>query len=170
MTKNPDKEFCEDPTDLHRAVGSALAMWSLVERGLVSALRSIAKIESYAVSEAIIASNKSFRGRIELIDTILLVEPMPDNAMNAWKILKKRLSKCNSERNGLDHFTIVHHTENKPCDGYAVAPLYSPVISAAKGEPLLLTLSEIANIEERFLQLGGDLEWFDRENGILQFR
>ena len=137
-------------------------MWSQVERGLVLAFRSIAKIESYAVAEAIMSATQSFRGRMKMIDTIIVVEPLPDKTLAVWKDLKKRLEKCNNERNGLAHFSIVHHTKHKPTDGYALAPLFSPAISAARGEPLLLTPTEIAEIENRFLQLGGDLQWFER--------
>jgi hypothetical protein len=161
------RQFCEEPSFLHQAVGSALATWSLVERGFVSAFCSIANIENYAVAEAIISSTKSFRGRIDMIDTVILVQPLPEQSMIAWKELKKRLSKCNSERNGLAHFSIVHHTEYKRTDGYALAPLYSPVISAAKGEPLLLTPSDIAEIENRFLQLAGDLGSFARPDELV---
>ena len=162
MTKTEDKKFSNDAAPLHQAIGSALAMWSQVERGLVLAFRSIAKIESYAVAEAIMSTTQSFRGRMKMIDTILVVEPLPDKTLAVWKGLKKRLEKCNNERNGLAHFSIVHHSEHKPTDGYALAPLFSPAISAARGEPLLLTAAEIAEIENRFLQLGGDLQWFER--------
>ncbi len=137
-------------------------MWSQVESGLVLAFRSIAKIESYAVAEAIMSATQSFRGRMKMIDTIIIVEPLPEEALAVWKGLKKRLEKCNNERNGLAHFSIVHHTEHKLTDGYALAPLFSPAISAARGEPLLLTPTEIAEIEDRFLQLGGELQWFKR--------
>jgi hypothetical protein len=162
LTKTEDQKFSKDAAQLHQAIGSALAMWSQVERGLVLAFRSIAKIESYAVAEAIMSATQSFRGRVKMIDTILVVEPLPDKTLAVWKDLKKRLEKCDSERNGLAHFSIVHHTEYKPTDGYALAPLFSPAISAARGEPLLLTTIEIAEIEDRFRQLGGDLQWFER--------
>ncbi len=137
-------------------------MWSQVELGLVLAFRSIAKIESYAVAEAIMSATQSFRGKMKMIDTIIVVEPLPDKTLTVWKDLKKRLEKCTSERNGLAHFSIVHHTRHQPTDGYALAPLFSPAISAARGEPLLLTTTEIAEIENRFLQLGGDLQSFER--------
>jgi hypothetical protein len=162
LTETADKKFSKDAAPLHQAIGSALSMWSQVERGLVLAFRSIAKIESYAVAEAIMSATQSFRGRMKMIDTILIVEPLPDKTLAVWKDLKKRLEKCNNERNGLAHFSIVHHSEHEPTDGFALAPLFSPAISAARGEPLLLTAAEIAEIENRFLQLGGDLQWFER--------
>jgi hypothetical protein len=90
LTKTEDKEFSKDVAPLHQAVGSALAMWSQVERGLVLAFRSIAKIESYAVAEAIMSSTQSFRGRMRMIDTIIVVEPLPDEALAVLESPERR--------------------------------------------------------------------------------
>jgi hypothetical protein len=163
MSKQPKKQFHKTSSELLEAVGSALAMWSLLERSLNGLFCNLSGLQSYAIAEAIMSTMVSFRGRLEIIDNIFLVEPQPQKIADKWVNLRNRLLKRSKERNGLAHFSLVYHGSNAPGDGYAVAPLFNPHIAAARGEPLLLTASEIAQIEQRFLDLSGELGEFSDE-------
>jgi hypothetical protein len=160
MNEQPKKKFHKTASELHQAVGSALAQWSQIERALNLILFNLAGLKSYAIAEAIMASMVSFRGRLEIIDNILIVDPRAPEVLSEWTNLRKRVLKRSKERNNLAHFTLVFHGSNAPGDGYAVAPMFNPHLSAIQRDTLLYNASEIAQIEQRFLQLAGEMQEF----------
>jgi hypothetical protein len=99
---------------------------------------------------------RSFAGQIELVDRVTIVQPLDEQETLVWTNLKNRMVKRNKERNNIAHFTLISHNSTELGDGYAIAPMFSPAVAAALGQPKLLTELDLAQIEQRFVQLAGE--------------
>ena len=145
----------QNDADPLRAVGGALANWSLVELELASLFSILAGIpnqkKAYAAFDVIV----SFEVRVAICDRLMAFEEVEEVEAEMWNRLSAKLSASYKKRHQLAHFVVFHYDSG----AVAISPFYTWT-KFAEGTDKKLSTKEIRERSAKFIQLHKAINWF----------
>lgn len=152
---------------LLRAVGEGLTMWGRVETGLFRIFHEAIHCPALRPSSAAFIAVESFRAKLGMTDATLRSSRRFRPHIKEWERLQTRCISESKERNRLAHSTVflLQVGTGKP---KALLGSYEHDMNflTARGRPdqrKLKNISNLKQIQNRFFELGSDLNTFARK-------
>ena len=152
---------------LLRAVGEALTMWAHVETGLFRIFHEAIQCPALGPSSAAFIAVENFRAKRNMTDATLRSSKMFHPHIKAWEALQTRCESASRERNRIAHSTVfLLQVGTGNLKALLGSYEHDMKFSTADGRPdqrKLKNISNLKQVQKRFLELGSDLNTFARK-------
>lgn len=146
--------------DLLAALGEALHNWSSVEIQLATLFYTLSEIPRVDKGHAVFSAIVSFETRLDVVDRLVAMFPSSEIHKLKWAKLSSRLSKFYKKRHELAHFSL-----GSDKDLQTINPFFS-LDQYISRNVRHLTLSQVMERGDKFMELQAALHWFDQYYSI----
>lgn len=102
-----DQEAKASVDELHRLVGATIHAWAIIDRQLFELFRRVTRIRADHAG-AIFFRLSGTKQRMDLVDDILKISPLPAASQSAWTSWKRAVEKLLKVRNHVAHNPVQH--------------------------------------------------------------
>ena len=152
---------------LLHATGQALTNWSHVETGLFRIFHEAIQCPAIRPSSAAFIAVENFRAKLRMADATLRSSRQYQPHITKWEKLHKRCESASKERNRLAHSKVfLLQIGGKPAKAVLSSYEHDMTFLTVSGRPdhrKIKNISNVADINQRFTELGFDLGAFARK-------